>query len=171
MSSVSRSTRIAVLGAVLVTAACSKRQADESDHSRFRPPTEGHAVSLDDGGLRVDPHSKAITSTEAAESMYMCSECFKTVSQAHVHVIPWFNDSLDNYVTTFRCDDHWLSSLDETRAHFLANLEHSEDREKFVAFFERHQLSGLGAADAAALKRDGLAILDKIRNKQIILSP
>lgn len=64
-----------------------------------------------------------------------------------------------------------LSSLDETRAHFLASLEHSEDREKFAAFFERHQLFGLAAAEAAALKRDGLAILDKIRNKQIVLSP
>lgn len=170
MSSVSTFAGIAVLCAVLILVSCSGR-ADEGDHSRFRPPTEGHAVSLDDGGAHVDPHPKTITAAEAAGSTYMCSKCLKVITQAHIHVIPWFNDSLDNYVTTFRCDDDWLSSLDETRAHLLANLEHPADREKLVAFFERHQLSRLDAADAAAFKRDSLAILDKIRNKQLVLSP
>jgi hypothetical protein len=160
-----------IFGAVLVFAACSRRRADDADHTRFRPPTELHAVSITDAGIAVDPHARTVTADEAAGSEYMCSTCFKVVSQAHIHVIPWFNDSEGDYVTTFRCDDDWLSSLDETRAHFLAGVEHPQDRAKFVAFFERHQLSGLDASDAAALRRDGLALLDKIRAKQIVLPP
>jgi len=158
-------------GAVLGFTACSRRPADDADHTRFRPPTELHTVSLTDGGIAIDPQPRAVTADEATGSEYMCSSCYKAFSQAHIHVIPWFNDSLSDYVTTFRCDDDWLSSLDETRAHFLASVEHPEDRARFVAFFARHQLSGLDASDAAALRSDGLALLDKIRAKQIVLSP
>jgi len=149
MSSVWTVVGTVIFGALLVFAACNRRPVDDADHTRFHPPTELHAVSITDGGIAVDPHSTKVTADETGEPEYMCSRCYKVVSQAHVHVIPWFNDSMGEYVTTFRCDDDWLSSLDETRAHF----------------------SGLNSSDAAALRRDGLALLDKIRAKQIILSP
>lgn len=171
MSSVWVFAGIVMIIAVLVFAARMRRQADDADHARFHAPTEGHAVSLTDGGIAVDPRPTILTADESAGSEYMCSSCYKTFSQAHIHVIPWFNDSMGDYVTTFRCDDDWLSSLDETRAHFLASVEKPEDRARFVAFFERHQLSGLDASNAAVLRREGLALLDKIRAKQIILSP
>jgi hypothetical protein len=158
------------VGAVLAFAAYSRRRADDSEPRHLRP-TEAHAVSLTDAGIAIDPQPKLLTASEAAGAEYMCSACFNVVSQARVHVIPWFNNEMGDYVTTFRCDDDWLASLDETRAHFLSSVEHAEDRAKFVAFFERHRRSGLDAADAAALRRDGLSLLDKIRAKQIVLSP
>jgi len=160
-----------VVGAVLVFAVSGRRPADDADHTRFRPPTEGYSVSLTDGGVTVDPEPKILTAGEAAGSEYLCSKCLKLFPQAHIHVIPSFDDSMANYITTFRCDDDWLSSLDETRAHFLASVEHPQDRARFVAFFERHKLSGLDASDPAVLRRDGLVLLDKIRARQIVLSP
>ena len=171
MSSVWIFAGAVLLGAVVVFAVWGRRRVDDAEPTRFHPPTELHAVSVTDAGIAIDPHPRTVTADEAAGAEYMCSSCYKVVSQAHIHVIPWFNDSVGDYVTTFRCDDDWLSSLDETRAHFLASVEHPQERAKFVAFFERHQLSALDGSDPAALRREGLALLDKIRTKQIVLSP
>ena len=171
-SSVSLRVGIAISSVVIFTlASCDRRRAEKQDTTSFHPPTTSHRVSLNDGGVSIDPHARSTTPEEAAGAQYLCSACYKTVSQAHVHVIPWFNDSTQDYVTAFRCDDDWLTSLDETRKHFLANLGHAEDRDKFVAFFQRHNVVGLKSSDAAQLKSDGLEILNKLQKTQLVLSP
>jgi len=75
------------------------------------------------------------------------------------------------YVTTYRCDEDWLSSLEETRKHFLAHIGEVEDREKLVAFFRRHDIPVPQVVDATKWKTEGSALLDKIQKRELILSP
>lgn|SRR4051812_20778272 len=140
-----------------------------SGPAEFTPPTVGYSVTLDDGGVRIASEPKLLGKSETAQ--YMCSKCLRVVSQEHVHVIPWFNDTVGDYVTTFRCDDDWQASLSETRVRFLAHLDDAGERSRFAAFFARHGIDGLDADDRERFKRDGSALLDQIARKQVVLSP
>jgi hypothetical protein len=50
----------------------------------------------------------------------VCSQCLEIVDEPAVHVLPWFNDDMDAFVTTYRCEACWPSSLEQTRARIAA---------------------------------------------------
>lgn len=158
---------ISIAVAVLIVVV---RQPDTpSRPTAFHPPTVGHAVSIDDGSAQIATEPTVLRDPEAAQ--YMCSKCLRVVSKEHVHVIPWFNESLGDYVTTFRCDDDWQISLSETRMRFLAHVDDPAERSSFVAFFARHGIKGLDANDRARLERAGIELLGQIARQKVVLSP
>ncbi|MFY0535820.1 hypothetical protein [Nannocystis pusilla] len=54
------------------------------------------------------------------EPSALCSGCYRPVPASQVRVIPWFNDDLADFVTTFRCGDCVADSLADTRARLTA---------------------------------------------------
>jgi hypothetical protein len=74
---------------------------------------------------------------DQGERQVMCSACLRVVPEYLIHVIPYYNDDVGRYVTTYRCERCWLPSLHETRT----RLERTEDETEIVSavqFFERH---------------------------------
>jgi hypothetical protein len=77
------------------------------------------------------------TTESAGERQIICSACLQVLPESLIHVIPYYNNEVGRYVTTYRCEGCWLQSLDETRA----RLESTEDETEIAsaaAFFERH---------------------------------
>ena len=67
----------------------------------------------------------------------VCSGCLRVVPESDVHVIPYFNSDAQGYVTTYRCEQCWLPSLEETSTQ-LATTGDEALIASAVAFFERH---------------------------------
>ena len=61
------------------------------------------------------------------------------VAESHIHVVPGFNETAGGYVTSYRCDDCWLTTLDETAAR-LATCEDEEEIASLCIFFERYNI-------------------------------
>jgi hypothetical protein len=74
---------------------------------------------------------------EPEERQFACSRCFTIVPESHVHVVPGFNDTLGAYVTSYRCDDCWLPTLDETASR-LAVSDDAEEIASLCVFLERY---------------------------------
>jgi hypothetical protein len=74
-----------------------------------------------------------------AEPTLVCSGCFTACSGTAAHVIPWWNETLGDFVTTYRCDRCWLGSLGETKD--KVQSWDAGTRDKFCEFLERHRLS------------------------------
>ena len=77
------------------------------------------------------------TTREAEERQILCSRCLQVVPESLVHVIPYFNGDVGEYFTTYRCEQCWLPSLEETRTR-LANTEDETEIVAAATFFERH---------------------------------
>ncbi|MDC0668494.1 hypothetical protein [Nannocystis radixulma] len=69
----------------------------------------------------------------------LCSGCYRTVLAAQVRVIPWFNDSVAEFVTTFRCGDCVGASLADTRARLAAGG--AREISQLAEFFQRHAIT------------------------------
>src|SRR5947209_723365 len=67
----------------------------------------------------------------------VCSGCLQVVPESRIVVIPFYNGDSRGYVTTFRCDRCWSSSLGETRTR-LRSTEDDAEIASAAAFFERH---------------------------------
>lgn len=103
---------------------------------------------------------------------YLCSQCLGLASETDVRILPWFNDSMGDYVTTFRCPACFDASLAETRAHFLAHLDDPDDLRKLGAFFVRHNihvLELLRDPPSGAIREVGLDVLRRIEDRSIVL--
>ncbi len=87
------------------------------------------------------------------EPSALCSDCFRALPASQIRVIPWYNESPNDYVTTFRCSECLPKALAETRAH----LEAGGDREvtRLSEFFGRHAVTILEyrRGDPAAVVR------------------
>ena len=90
--------------------------------------------------LRRLAHGAALPIVEASA---LCSDCCRALPASQIRVIPWYNDSANDYVTTFRCSECLPKGLAETRAH----LEAGGDREvtRLSEFFGRHAVTILEA--------------------------
>jgi hypothetical protein len=71
------------------------------------------------------------------ERQVFCSGCLQVFSESLVHVIPYFNDSVTAYVTTYRCGECWIPSLEETRSR-LASTKDEAEIMSAGDFFHRH---------------------------------
>jgi hypothetical protein len=67
----------------------------------------------------------------------LCSSCLQIFSESLVHVIPYFNSSVNGYVTTYRCEQCWIPALEETRAR-LASTQDEAEIASAANFFQRH---------------------------------
>ncbi|MCY1009931.1 hypothetical protein OV079_31095 [Nannocystis pusilla] len=73
------------------------------------------------------------------EPSALCSGCYRPVPASQVRVIPWFNDDLADFVTTFRCGDCVADSLADTRARLTAGGPREVGR--LAEFFHRHAIT------------------------------
>lgn len=71
------------------------------------------------------------------ERQIICSGCLQGFPEFLVHVIPYFNNSVNRYVTTYRCEQCWIPALEETRTR-LANTQNETEIVSAGAFFQRH---------------------------------
>jgi hypothetical protein len=109
---------------------------------------------------------------EAGPAMF-CSGCFTICSGPSAHVIPWWNDTAEDFLTTFRCERCWLKSLDET----FGKITDWDDgvREKFCQFLDRHRLADTAREIRAASLPEGSRLaggfLALLRGGEYRLSP
>lgn len=80
-------------------------------------------------------------------------------------MIPWWNETLGDFVTTYRCDHCWLSSLGETEDKVQG--WDAGTRGKFCEFLELHRLPdiALQVREASLPEASRLAVvfLDLLR--------
>jgi len=65
----------------------------------------------------------------------LCTGCSQAFPELDVTVVPWWNDSADNYVTAYRCYNCVASALADTRARLAAADDHVA---KVCSWFERN---------------------------------
>jgi hypothetical protein len=81
---------------------------------------------------------------------YVCSGCFSEHPRSHIHVLPTWNEYLQDFVTTFRCDKCWTDSLAWTQLKAVVLTE--DTREKFCLFLDGHDC----AEEAAIIRHASL---------------
>ena len=74
---------------------------------------------------------------DSEERQILCSGCLQVFPESLVHVIPYFNSSVNAYVTTYRCEQCWMPALEETRTR-LAATQNEAEIVSAGAFFQRH---------------------------------
>jgi hypothetical protein len=112
------------------------------------------------------------TTNKPEERQIVCSGCLKIFPESIVHVIPYFNDSIGSYVTTYRCARCWLAALKETQM----RLVRTEDENEIASvgnFFVKHGviLLEFQRGDPTPVVRKLLIqMIDKLRSGDIQLS-
>ena len=104
---------------------------------------------------------------------FVCSGCMSEHSSGAIHVIPWWNSQVQDFVTTYRCDRCRAQALKETR---LKTLAPDEDvRRKFCEFLmrqghteEAESARRLPLGEAA---RKIELLLDRIESGELVLGP
>jgi len=112
---------------------------------------------------RVDPDEE--------EMQALCSLCFEGVPVPQVYILPHFNDILNNYVTTYRCEKCAPVSLDETRDRLLATTDRRE-LDSCAEFFERYNqfvLEHRRGDRNDALRAVLLTLVERIRTRDLVL--
>jgi len=92
--------------------------------------------------------------------------------ESQVHVIPFYNETLHNYVTTYRCDSCWLDGLDETRER-IELTESNSEVELAAEFFKRHAVfihEHLRGDPPEEVKRAFLHLIQLVRSGGLKLS-
>ncbi|HXC27094.1 MAG TPA: hypothetical protein VNV38_03995 [Stellaceae bacterium] len=74
---------------------------------------------------------------EEAERQVLCSRCLEVFAESQIHVIPWFNETAERYITTYRCEQCWLPSLAETRTRLSVMQDEAEIADA-AEFFKRN---------------------------------
>jgi hypothetical protein len=77
------------------------------------------------------------TAEKPEEREVVCSGCLQVFPESLIHVIPYFNSSVNAYVTTYRCQQCWMPSLEETRTR-LASTQDAAEIASVGTFFQRH---------------------------------
>lgn len=73
----------------------------------------------------------------ASERQVVCFGCVGVVPESRVRLIPFFNDDVQRYVDTYRCEQCLEAAMEQTRSR-LALTEDAADVGLTAAFFERH---------------------------------
>ncbi|HEX4191826.1 MAG TPA: hypothetical protein VHY80_01965 [Stellaceae bacterium] len=110
--------------------------------------------------------------SETDERQFACSRCFTVVPESHVHVVPGFNETVGAYVTSYRCDECWLPTLDETASRLGAS-DNEEEIASLCAFFERYGTFILEARRGdpmPVIKQVLLQTIEMMKSGQIRLS-
>ncbi len=70
----------------------------------------------------------------------MCSGCVEPFPVEQIRVLPWYNEELGGYVTTFRCPACFPRSLQETRDRFRSRWPEEAEVRSLTLFFQRHSV-------------------------------
>jgi hypothetical protein len=73
------------------------------------------------------------------ERQILCSRCFQVTPESSIRVIPCFNGDLGEYVASYRCEQCWQPSLEETRGR-ITSTEDMAEIKSLAIFFERHHV-------------------------------
>ena len=71
------------------------------------------------------------------ERQFLCSGCLALTPESAIHVLPLFNETAGDYVTTYRCGACWLAALKETESR-IGEVQDPAEIALLGAFFERH---------------------------------
>jgi hypothetical protein len=110
-------------------------------------------------------------SLEGSERSVFCSGCYNVFPESKIHVIPHFNETVMNYVTTYRCNECWLSALDDTTKR-LARASANE-LAQVAEFFGRHNVSvdeSAGGNQPEVLRAVLLRMIELIRTEVLKLT-
>jgi hypothetical protein len=109
---------------------------------------------------------------DSEERQILCSGCLQVFPESLVHVIPYFNDRANAYVTTYRCERCWLPALEETRARLAATRSDAEIVSA-GAFFQRHGvhiLEFMWGDPKPDVQKILLRMIDLLRSKDLCIS-
>jgi hypothetical protein len=111
------------------------------------------------------------TTEDPEERQVMCSGCTAVFPESEVHVIPYFNNDAQGYVTTYRCEQCWIPALARTSVE-LANTEDEALIASAVAFFRRHGVfvhEALRGDPLPAVRAVLVGMIDLVRSEAIRL--
>jgi hypothetical protein len=106
------------------------------------------------------------------ERQILCSGCLQVFSESLVHVIPYFNGSVNAYVTTYRCEQCWIPALEETRTRLASTQDEAEIVSAGV-FFQQHGvhiLEFLWGDPNPDVQKILLRMIDLLRSEDIRIS-
>jgi hypothetical protein len=106
------------------------------------------------------------------ERQIFCSRCLQVFPESLVHVIPYFNGSVNAYVATYRCEQCWIPSLEETRKR-LASTQDDAEIASAGAFFQRHGVfihEFVRGDPASVVQKILLRIIDLLRSEGVRIS-
>ena len=105
----------------------------------------------------------------------LCSRCYKLCSGSTAHVIPWWRPDIAQLLTTYRCEQCWLVSLEETRDFVCGPAFDAAARTEFVHFLERHQQASLAADVAGRPHAESIKVLlqflAQVNSQAVVLRP
>jgi hypothetical protein len=70
----------------------------------------------------------------------MCSGCIETIPVEQMRVLPWYNEDLQGYVTTFRCPACFPQSLQETRDRLRSRWPEEAEVQSLALFFRNYSV-------------------------------
>ena len=70
--------------------------------------------------------------------MAMCSRCGVKQPLESTMVLPAWNESVEDFLTSFRCERCWRGTLWETRVKCIADNLNEDIRDKYCNFLESH---------------------------------
>ena len=103
----------------------------------------------------------------------MCSGCHTPCSGTDAHVIPRWNPAMGKVLTTYRCSNCWVASLDELRGQVVSGAP--EVRASFWDFLARHGFSRdadtMRGGPAEEQEATLLLIIDAVQTGRLVLDP
>ena len=103
----------------------------------------------------------------------MCSGCHTPTINTEAHVIPYWNKTVQSILTTYRCNNCWLSALAETRE--AVQSGEMEPLLTFCDFLERQGFAtdaeNLRNGSVAEMRATLLALLEATENGRAVFHP
>jgi hypothetical protein len=120
----------------------------------------------------IDELAGGLRTLAVPERTLLCSGCIRDFRESQIHVLPAFNDSVEDYVTTFRCQDCFGPTLEQTRARLSVTDDEDPEIGQLAAFFERHVIfihEHRRGDPGAVVKHILLFMLERMRTGKIVL--
>jgi hypothetical protein len=100
---------------------------------------------------------------KSEERQIVCSRCLQVERESSIRVIPCYNSDVGRYVTSYRCEQCWQPSLEETRLR-IVSTEDLAEVESLAKFFKSH-----GVFLHESLRGDQIAIVRKLLDRMLSL--
>lgn len=122
----------------------------------------------------MDKYGIQVASGELpANAELMCSADYRVYPRAEIHVVPTYNQDLQRYVGSYRCNADWKAALSETRARFAAHPTDDEGAMILQVFLERGVTQDQLRARVAGkpMEKAIPAVLDSLERGELVLAP
>ena len=110
---------------------------------------------------------------QQSEAKFMCSRCGTVHPFSCIRVVPAWNETALDFLTSYRCMQCWVETLGETKLKTAVLTD--EVRQKFCDFLGRHEFDELSQVlRQAKLDSSSNAIqkfLDHVQSGYIVLEP